>query len=153
MATIEDLKGWFARDLKFAQWDQNVQADNSDPSETVFRFYTATNEYALKISPRAEGLPRLSCVARARKPRAGLPAAQPRQLLRNPQFPNRLNERTWRRLLAAIVGYELVRVHRAGKTAKPGEPEPVEEPARELEEAEAASSAQASSSTEEASAA
>ncbi len=121
MATIEDLKGWFARDIKFAEWDENVELDESDPNSAVIRFYTATNEYALKIVPREEGIPRLNCTVRSRKPRAGMPAASPRPLMRNPQFPNRLNERTWKRLLGAIVGFELVRVHRREKAAKTAE--------------------------------
>ena len=118
MATVEELKGWFERDLKSASWDENVEFDDSDPNNVTIRLYTQTNEYALRVVPREEGIPRLNCTVRSRKPRAGLPAAQPRQLLRNPQFPNRLNERTWRRLLGAIVGFELVRVHRADKAEK-----------------------------------
>ncbi|HEV2300805.1 MAG TPA: hypothetical protein VGR91_04475 [Stellaceae bacterium] len=118
MATIEDLKGWFERDLKSASWDENVEFDDSDPNDVTIRLYTQTNEYTLRVVPREEGIPRLNCTVRSRKPRAGLPAAPPRQLLRNPQFPNRLNERTWRRLLGAIIGFELVRVHRPEKAEK-----------------------------------
>jgi hypothetical protein len=118
MATIDDLKGWFERDLKSAGWDENVEFDDSDPNNVTIRLYTQTNEYTLKVVPREEGIPRLNCTVRSRKARAGLPPATPRQLLRNPQFPNRLNERTWRRLLGAIVGFELVRVHREGKAEK-----------------------------------
>ncbi|HVH76260.1 MAG TPA: hypothetical protein VM755_15205 [Stellaceae bacterium] len=119
MATVEELKGWFERDLKSAGWDENVEFDDSDPNNVTIRLYTQTNEYTLKVVPRDEGIPRLNCTVKSRKPRAGLPAAAPRPLLRNPQFPNRLNERTWRRLLGAIVGFELVRVHRP-ETAEKG---------------------------------
>jgi hypothetical protein len=111
MASIEDLKSWFERDIKFATWEDNVQVDASDPSRTVIRFYTDTNEYSLIITPRDDGeLPRVDCAVRARKARAGLANPRVRQLWRN--RPHRLNERTWRRVLGAIVGLELVRVHR-----------------------------------------
>ena len=118
MATIEELKGWFERDIKSASWDENVEFDESDPGNLTIRIYTQTNEYTLRVVAREEGIARLNCTVRSRKPRAGMPAAAPRQLLRNPQFPNRLNERTWRRLLGAIVGFELVRVHRPETAAK-----------------------------------
>lgn len=135
MATIEDLREWFARDLKFADWNENVEVDESDPDSITVRFYTSTNEYTLKIIPREEGIPRLNCFVRPRKARAGLPPAAARRLLRNAQSPNRLNEKTWRRLVAAIVGYELVRVHRGGKAAKPQGPEEESELLHDLEEA------------------
>ena len=111
MASIEDVKSWFERDIKFATWEENVQVDASDPNRTVVRFYTDTNEYSLIITPREEEeLPRVDCAVRARKSRAGLADPRVRQLWRN--RPHRLNERTWRRVLGAIVGLELVRVHR-----------------------------------------
>ena len=140
MATVEELKGWFERDLKSASWDENVEVDDSDPNNVTIRLYTQTNEYTLKVVPRDEGIPRLNCTVRPRKPRAGLPAAAPRPLLRNPQFPNRLNERTWRRLLGAIVGFELVRVHRPETAAKGKRRAAKDETATASDEAEAAPS-------------
>jgi len=141
MATVEELKGWFERDLKSASWDENVEFDDSDPNNVTIRLYTQTNEYTLKVVPRDEGIPRLNCTVRSRKPRAGLPAAAARPLLRNPQLPNRLNERTWRRLLGAIVGFELVRVHRPETAQKGKRRAAKDETAVAADEAEAAPSA------------
>jgi hypothetical protein len=115
MAAIDDLKTWFDRDIKFATWAENVRVDDSDPGQLEVRFYTDTNEYVLTITPLETETFRVECVARARKPRAGLSAPRTRPLLRGPR--HRLNERVWHRILAAIVGMELVRVHR------PAEPE------------------------------
>jgi hypothetical protein len=117
MATIDDLKEWFERDVKFATWEENVRVEAS-AAETVVRLYTDINEYVLTISPQGEGA-LLDCAVRSRKARAGL--AEPRfRPLWNGQR-RQLAEWSWRRLLGAIVGLELVRVHRPAAAERGGE--------------------------------
>lgn len=110
MAAIEDLRAWFERDIPFGSWENNVQVEETNPGTWRVRFYTDVNEYCLRLAEREDGIARVHGTVRSRKPRAGLPNARVRGLL--PDAPIRLNERTWRRILAAIVGLELVRVHR-----------------------------------------
>jgi hypothetical protein len=110
MASLDDLKAWFERDVQFASWNNNVRVDQADPRTWLVRFYTDTNEYCLRITERDDGTGRINGTVRSRKPRAGLSGSRARPLL--PEAPLRLNEWTWRRTLAAIVGAELVRVHR-----------------------------------------
>ena len=117
MASNDNLKTWFERDIKFATWSESVQVDESDPGKTVIRFYTDTNEYQLTLTPQEnEAAPRFECAVRARKARAGLAAPRVRHLWRG--RPHRLNERMWRRFLGAVVGLELVRVHRSETAEK-----------------------------------
>src|SRR5262245_52932502 len=120
MATIDDLKTWFERDIKFATWEENVQVENSDPAKLELRLYTDTNEYLITITPQEEDSPRIDCSAKSRKSRPGINSPRVRQVLGG--RPRRLNERVWRRILGAIVGVELVRVHRPDATEK-GSPE------------------------------
>ena len=115
MAAIDNLKTWFQRDVKFAVWDENVVVDETDPAKTVVRFYTDTNEYVMTILPQGEETPKFECVARSRKTRAGQEAPRTRPLWRGQ--PRRLNERMWRRLQGAMLGLELVRVHRRDAAA------------------------------------
>jgi hypothetical protein len=111
MAVIEELKALFERDIRFATWDDNVQVDSPDSNSTNVRFYTDNNEYILTFSvvpPEEE--PYLSVTVRARKPRAGQAVARARAVL--PPGHDRLNARTWRRLIGIILGLELVRIQR-----------------------------------------
>jgi hypothetical protein len=120
MASIEDLKTWFERDLKFAKWDENVQVETSDEKKICIKFYTDVNEYSLTAELRDDGNVYLSGTASSRKPRAGMTASRVRRLL--PAPPKPLNARIWRRLLGAIVGLELVRVHRREAEEAAAEP-------------------------------
>jgi hypothetical protein len=125
MASIDQLKAWFERDLRFATWDENIVVDHSDPNKVEIRFYTDTNEYALTLVTGGEDdSPLIDAVVRSRKARAGQTALRTRRLLAAGR--NHLTERVWRRLLGSIVGLELVRVQRreAAETAD----EPYEEP-------------------------
>jgi hypothetical protein len=106
MAAIDDLKEWFEVELRGASWDRNVQVDDSDPANIDVRFYTDVNEYNLTITEGADGAVMDAWVT-ARKARAGQPEARSRHLSRTP-----LNQRTWRRLLSAVVSTELVRIQR-----------------------------------------
>lgn len=109
MAVIDDLRSWFERDLRFASWDENVKTDIHQADKLDIRFYTETNEYLLAISVSGPDGLEVEATAKPRKARAGQDTTSVRPLLasRRP-----LNEATWRRILARIVGLELVRVHR-----------------------------------------
>ena len=75
--------------------------------------YTDTNVYSINAISRIESgikYTYLGCIASARKPRAG------EDHTRGNDLPDgKLNENTWRQILAAIVGYELVDI----KSKKP----------------------------------
>jgi hypothetical protein len=122
MASIAELKGWFERDIRFATWTENVQLDEADqPQKAEIRLYTDTNEYLLTVTtPEGEAEARIDCTVRARKARAGLHQPRVRRLL--PGHNTVLNQRTWRRLLGAIVGMELVRVRRPEASEEASEP-------------------------------
>ncbi len=109
MASIKDLKAWFDRDLKFAKWDESILVENSKEEEIAVRFYTNVNEYMLEAQQREDGHVYVSGTARSRKPRAGMTTSRVRQLL---PTPRPLNAHVWRRILGAILGLELVRLHR-----------------------------------------
>lgn len=119
MALLDDLKTRFERDVKGATWIENVHlADGSDPGTVEVRLFTNTNQYLLTFSSQ-EGELRVDCQMQARKARAGLPSPRLRRLL--PGRTHRFNEKTWRQILAAIVGMELVRVHRRERAESSGE--------------------------------
>jgi hypothetical protein len=125
MAFIDDLRGWFEHDIRFATWDENVKVDDSDPNRISIQFYTDTNEYQLLvISEGNEHHPYVDIEAtvRARKARAGQAAPRARRLL--PAGRNPPNLRSWRRILGGIVGLELVRVHRGGAGTNPNDSDP-----------------------------
>lgn len=119
MASTDELKSWFERDLKFAAWDENVKVDDSNPNRTEISFYTDTNEYLLTILSQGDDRPHIDATVKSRKPRAGQTAARLRRLLPASRTP--LSERAWRRILGSIVGLELVRVHRSEAVEVPGE--------------------------------
>jgi hypothetical protein len=110
MASIDQLKAWFERDLRFATWDENVLVEHTGTGATEIRLYTDTNEYALILVDDGAGALLADAMVRSRKPRAGLQDARMRRLLAEGR--HQLNERVWRRILGCIVGLELVRVHR-----------------------------------------
>jgi hypothetical protein len=110
MAILEDLRIWFERDIRFATWGENVKVVESQPDNFEVLFYTDTNEYRLTLVTEGDDPPRLDATVRSRKPRAGLTTSRVRPLF--PARPGQSNERIWRRILGAIVGLELVRVHR-----------------------------------------
>lgn len=128
--TLEDVRRWYERDLsRYASWEESVEAldDGSRSPDAVetglsgpqierrlrFRIYTDTNYYTISASEgteEREGY--LGCQGSSRKPRAGEGWTRGNDL---PDGP--LTEATWRDILAAIVSYELVRVHRRQEPA------------------------------------
>lgn len=127
------LRVWFERDIRhYANWERDVlvlpvqrectqSRDNwlrltSGPEPVVpegsqevrVRFYTESNEYSISAIVHPDGNSYLGCTTWARKTRAGEDHPRGNDL---PDGP--LTEETWRRILAAIVGYELVKVHRS----------------------------------------
>jgi hypothetical protein len=122
MASIDDLKAWFQRDLRFATWSENVQVNDATEKKLSIKFYTDVNEYMVNAELRDDGNVYIIGLAKSRKPRAGHAVSRVRHLL--PEPAKELNPRIWRRLLGAVVGLELVRVHRRDAPDQEAEPAP-----------------------------
>lgn len=106
MADLKVVKEWFKRDVTFANWERDVEVTEDTPERFRFRIYTNNNCYGIGTSQSEGRDPYLGCVASCRTPRAGEHHA------RGNDLPDgRLNDETWRAILFAIVGYELVKVH------------------------------------------
>ena len=124
MANIEQLKGWIKCDLgRFADYDSHVHDLGMESAEgreiqCTWRFalFTNDNRYSFVARERKEGA-YLGCIASSRKPRAGEDWTRGRDLA-----DGSLSEDTWRKILAEIVSYELVRL------APKVEPQSVQEP-------------------------
>lgn len=117
MATINDVLNWYDRDLaRFAPKKTCIEIiEHSGSSEgkagTVlgtlkFRIYTDNNVY--KITAEEKERDYLGCIASCRKQRAGEDWTRGRDMANGP-----LSEETWRQILADIVSFELVKVHKA----------------------------------------
>ena len=74
------------------------------------RIYTAVNCYSIIAKEKAEGPGYLGCTAISRMPRAGEDWHRSNDLADGP-----LNVRTWYKILADIVSYEMVKVHDPAK--------------------------------------
>jgi hypothetical protein len=110
MVTALNVEAWIAGDFgRFSPIDSHVlRLDCVQPGDgkaSLFRFYTETNCYTINVIERDDG-GYLGCTAAARKPRAGEDWTRGRDLADGP-----LTIETWRRILADIVSYEIVRVH------------------------------------------
>jgi hypothetical protein len=110
MASIDRLRAWFERDLRFATWDENVLVNDPRSGKIEIRLYTDTNEYTLVLVDKGDDTSSIDATVRSRKPRAGQQTARVRHLFAEGRYL--LNEQTWRRILGCIVGLELVRVQR-----------------------------------------
>ena len=111
---IEQLQQWF--DIPYLIWTRDVEIVSqgfSDGEESVtIRLYTDNNVYTITAKVGATSY--LGCVASARKPRAGEDWA------RGNDLPDgKFCKETFDAILAGIVGYETVRVHR-DSTHEPG---------------------------------
>lgn len=112
MATFKDLRSWMERDLsRFGKLEDHLhdRGEENDHSDYIWRFsiYTANNDYGIVAIEKKLGRSYLGCGAKSRKPRAGEDWHRGRDLA-----DGDLSEETWRRILADIVSYEMVRVHK-----------------------------------------
>lgn len=113
MATVSDVFGWMKRDFRFESKEGDVEVvENCFDGIRGYNYlklciYTDTNRYSITAHEgNAEKQSYLGCVASSRKPRAGEDWTRGRDLADGP-----FTEETWRKILADIVSYELVRVH------------------------------------------
>lgn len=109
MATLYDFDRWLRKDLGRFTEGSHIEELPSEHDERRIRIYTETNCYSIKAVERrsADQSCYLGCIAESRKPRAGEDRTRGNDLAEGP-----LHIDTWRRILADIVSYELVRVHR-----------------------------------------
>lgn len=126
MVTLQDVSYWLERDFRF---NDNKPGSNVEIKENgydpirgndylKFCIYTDTNRYSIVAREETPDKPSyLGCVATSRKPRAGEDWTRGRDLADGP-----LDETVWRRILADIVSYELVGVHRVKEIDNPPEP-------------------------------
>lgn len=110
MATVNDLKNWINRDLtpKFGSDETYLEIVGSFHDGLKFRIYTTTNQYSIKAhdaEPHCRSY--LGCTATCRKPRAGEDWTRGNDLA-----DGELTEETWHSILADIIRYELVKVHK-----------------------------------------
>jgi hypothetical protein len=113
MAPITTLKNWFRKDLRYANWDRDVEILKDTETECSIRVYTDTHSYRIGAMVREDGTGYLGCEASTRKPRAG------EDHTRGNDLPDGLFTRAnWQSILGSIVGYELMKIHR--EVPKPG---------------------------------
>lgn len=140
MATTEDFLAWLQRDLRRAGGIKKAVEIILQPIDSSLRpvgvrlcIYTDTNRYAITATdpvpagaredqPAQSGY--LGCIATNRKSRAGEEWHRGNDLADGP-----LEESTWRTILADIVAYEVVRVHRATDADRQQPPVPFTESA------------------------
>lgn len=112
--TVEDFLAWFERDMShFAPLDtysiRTCSADSErGTTEARAIIYTETNEYTIRANAENSDRGYLGCSAMSRKPRAGENWNRGRDLA-----DGSLSPETWHAILADIVSFELVRIHRA----------------------------------------
>lgn len=119
MATLKDLRSWIERDLaRFGKLEDHLhdlgEETRSEAGKVTWNFciYTDNNCYSIRATTNLiqkgciAGPSYLGCIASARKPRAGEDWHRGRDLA-----DGSLTQETWRRILADIVSYEMVRVH------------------------------------------
>ena len=104
---IEQLMQWF--DIPFLIWTRDVEVshlESYDGSEAVTVYiYTNTNKYSIRAVVGDKSY--LGCVASARTPRAG------EDWTRGNDLPDgKFCQETFDNIMKAIVGYEVVKVHR-----------------------------------------
>jgi hypothetical protein len=108
--THDKLKHMFDRDVRYAKWGGDVKiiehSFSAEKGERVkIELYTETNCYSITAITGPNRRTYLGCGASTRKPRSGEDWTRRNDL---PDGP--FNEKTWRNILGAIVGYELVKI-------------------------------------------
>ena len=107
--SIKDLETWVERDLaRFARLEdhfQLIEIGSASADRFCFRMFTDQKQYMF-LATRIGEHEQLSCTATKRKYRAGESFVHGEEIGHGD-----LSEDTWRKLLADILSYELVRVH------------------------------------------
>ncbi len=128
MATIENFRTWFERDLGDAiHYRVEMVEDSGGPLDLtpnpespvvlqdrrqVIRIFTHTNAYSITAVESVDGSTYLGCVSKSRKERAG------ENWHRGNDLPDgEMTEETWRQILCRIVSYELQQVQHNRMTA------------------------------------
>lgn len=107
MKEINPLKIWVERDLsRWGTIDNHVEVLEDNYICYKVNIYTDTTCYAIKGHSH-EGSSYLGCIAWSRKPRAGEAHGRGNDLADGP-----CTEKTWQRILADIVSYEMVKIHK-----------------------------------------
>ena len=132
MNTLNDFRSWIVNFGKYASIENNIEVTEGilelrppandqltidgvtiDDGTGIIRFRLYTNDHCYSITARVEQRTvseyhtYLGCIARTRKPRAGEDWTRGNDLA-----DGKLCIETWNNILADIVSYELVRVHR-----------------------------------------
>ena len=128
MATLKDFEQWLQELSRFGEWDfksrkskppvPHVEYDEPDTSKEGeiaqrVRIYTDTNKYSI-VAIQCEGKDYMGCIANSRKPRAGEDWNRGRDLSDGP-----FSYKTWHEILADIVSYEMVKIHRQPSETSP----------------------------------
>jgi hypothetical protein len=121
MATLKDFDDWLQEIARYGNIEDHVEdaglqflsscaGEIEAPGEVrrTIRIYTDVNSYHITAVERAtDDKGYLGCISTCRKPRAGEDWHRGSDL---PDGP--LSRETWHRILANIVSYEMVRVHK-----------------------------------------
>lgn len=125
MATIEKFRTWLEELTRFSENAKSIEVvddrqgpfyeherqNSTEPLVSsrvlAIKIYTDTNCYSIRGIERPKKNGYLGCIALTRKPRAGEDHHRGNDLADGP-----LDYSTWKKILADIVGYELVRVHK-----------------------------------------
>lgn len=101
------LKELFERDFRYANWERDVKIRNDSPTWVNIAIFTDLHEYNISARyPSDDDLQGyLGCISTNRKTRAGEVHHRGSDLADGPY-----TEKTWRRILADIVSYELVKI-------------------------------------------
>lgn len=134
MATLLDFENWLD-DLRRYGGREGVEVVEYRPVPDIdgerlmrVRIYTDVNCYNITAVERRNGHSYIGCASTCRKPRAGEDWHRGNDLA-----DGSLSRETWQRILADIVSYEMVRVHRAQQSEADAEiPHSVEGPSIEL---------------------
>ena len=106
MATIEDFENWLSELSQFSRLDDHIEIVRKDINRLSVNIYTNTNRYRITANQQGEA-DYLGCTANSRKSRAG------EDWTRGSDLPDgALNRKTWERIIAGIVSYEMVRIHK-----------------------------------------